>query len=161
MENFFNCFIFLIFGLHAEKCGDYLEENFDPIWSFIEEKRSHQPVPNYIKYVLSYCGYNNGITIASIDDDDIDYCVQEVRNGSITSYQSKIGNKGVLPACRKTSESFEFLPRNLKYLMDIVEMLKSYIKENGIDCFNLKPEKPSKKTGHKKAPNKSLISRIR
>lgn len=114
-----------------------------------------ESVPNYIKYVLSYCGYTNGTSIASIEDDDINYCVMEVRNGSVTGYyQSKIGNIDVLEGSRKTCETFEFVRGHLKYLMEIVENLKKYIKENGADCFNLEPARLSKKAVNKKPKDK-------
>lgn len=128
--------------------------NFDLIWLFIEEKLNW-PVPNYIKYVLSYCGYSNGITIAAINDDDIDYCVKEVRKGNVIDYYSKKEpNIDVLEGCTKTAENFEFSRGHLRYLMDIVEMLKDHIKENGIDSFNVEEEKSHKKPINKKAQHK-------
>lgn len=60
-------------------CGLFAASNFDEIWTFIEDKLK-DPVPAYIKNILKCCGYNNGISIATIEDTDIKYFEQEVRN---------------------------------------------------------------------------------
>lgn len=111
--------------------------NFDEIWTFVEEKLN--PVPTYIKHILHVCGYNNGISIATIEDEDIGYFVSEVRNGNVSKYfESLSRERDVLEGSTKTVQNFEFSRGHLKYLKYVVQFLKNYVEENGIDCFTKK-----------------------
>lgn len=109
---------------------------FDEIWTFLEEKLK-DPVPAYIKNILNYCGYNNGISISTIEDNDIQYFIQEVRNGNVVNhFKPLIGEKNVLEGSTKTMQNFEFSRGHLKHLMFIVNFLKKFIEDNGSDCFS-------------------------
>lgn len=111
-------------------------ETSDEIWSFIEQKLQ-TPVPPYFKYVLKYCGYENGVSIASIDDVDIKYFVEKVRNGDVINYyKSKLADKDVLKGSVKNMENFDFSLGHRKFLMYIVTFLKNHIEEHGNDSFS-------------------------
>lgn len=116
---------------------------YDEIWTFIEDKPK-TPVPNYIKYILQYCGYNNGISIASMQgDDDIQYFVDQVKNGNVSNFFEPIN---VLESSSKTRENFEFSRGHLKFLMAIVDFLRKYGEENGWTFFsNCQPNRGTKR----------------
>lgn len=125
---------------------------FDEVWSFIEEKMKN-PVPIYIKYILNYCGYNNGISISTIDEDDIKHFVNEVRNGNVCNYFKPIlGDTDVLEGSTKKIEDFEFSRGHQKYLMSIVTFLRSYIEQNGPDITVKSSSKKSLRS--KRVPRK-------
>lgn len=106
-------------------------EKFDQIWEFIEEKLN-APVPIYFKYILKYCGFSNGISIASIEDDDIQHFISEVKNGNVTKYFKQIiGEVDILDGSMRRVENFEFSRGHLKFLMSIVKFLRKYIEDNG------------------------------
>ncbi len=88
---------------------------------------------------MKCCGFNNGITISSIDDEDLQHFVNEVKNGNVSEYFSKlIGNTAdVLQGSMKTKDDFEFSRGHLKFLKAIVEFLKKYGEENGWDSFSI------------------------
>lgn len=114
-------------------------------------------MPAYFKYILKYCGFENGISIAKIDDNDIPYFIQEVKNENVSNYfQPLIGNQNVLEGSNKTTENFEFSRGHLKYLMYIVRFLKNYVDENGVDCFSL--EQPPKCNGIKRPIEETVSS---
>lgn len=81
------------------------------------------------------CGYNNGITIAAIGDEDIQYMENEVRNGNVTKYFANIAEEKVLEDCTKSAKDFTFTMGHKKWLMAIVNFLKMYIEENGPDSL--------------------------
>lgn len=81
---------------------------FSEIWSFVERKLK-STIPSYIKYVLKYCGYENCHTIATIEDNDLEYFVGEVRKRGITNFFSgKFGIINALQGSNKSEENFEF-----------------------------------------------------
>lgn len=113
-----------------------VSETFDEIWSFIENQ-FQTPVPPYFKFVLKYCGYENGVSIATIDNDDIKYFVEEVRNGNVINhFKSKFGDKDFLEGSTKNMDNFDFSRGHKKFLMCIVTFLKNHIEEHGIDSFS-------------------------
>lgn len=115
----------------------HILETFSDIWSFIELKLQ-TPVPPYFKYVLQYCGYENGVSIASIDNTDIDHFILEVRSEKVTKYfKSKLGDKDVLEGSNKNMENFDFSRGHSKFLMYIVAFLKDHIEEHGIGSFSV------------------------
>lgn len=115
----------------------HILEKFGEIWSFIEQK-IQTPVPPYFKYVLQYCGYENAVSIASIDDHDVDDFVSEVRSGKVTEYfKSKLGDKDVLEGSNKNMETFDFSRGHRKFLMYIASFLKEHIEEHGFDTFSV------------------------
>lgn len=131
-----------------------MSETFDEIWSFVEER--FDEVPPYIKYILSYCGYNNGTSIATIDDDDIQHFVSEVRNGNVTSYYKGIfKEKNVLEGSTTSTEEFEFRRGHLKHLICIVKFLKKHAEENGPNSFTITKQKKKSKT---KKPDRKVSS---
>lgn len=119
-------------------CALFAATNFDEIWTFIEDKLK-DPVPAYIKNILQYCGYNNGISIATIEPNDIEYFTQEVRNGNVINHFRPIAGENVLEGSTRTIANFEFSRGHLRQLMFIVNFLKKYIEENGTDCFSKRP----------------------
>lgn len=112
--------------LHLNFCTLY-PADFDEIWSFIEFKLQ-TPVPPYIKYILMFCGYNNGISISTIEDVDVQHFVDVVKNGSVTDY---FGEKNILQGSMRSIDNFEFSRGHVKFLMYIVSFLREYIEENG------------------------------
>lgn len=48
-------------------------------------------IPKYIKCTLTYCGYNNYHTITAIGQKDLDYFVNEVRQGAVTNFFRDMG----------------------------------------------------------------------
>ncbi len=128
-------------------------ELFDEIWTFIEEKLN-TTVPPYLKYILKYCGFNNGISIASIDDEDIEHCVREVKNGNVGKYyESLVGEKDVLEGSLKTTANFEFSRGHIKFLKSIVEFLKKHAEQNGPDSFVTTKKKKIAKNKKTDAPS--------
>ncbi|XP_037035616.1 uncharacterized protein LOC119073857 isoform X2 [Bradysia coprophila] len=117
-------------------------EKFDEIWAYIESELK-TPVPTYFKYILSYCGFNNAVSIASIDDDDISHFVKEVRKGNVSKYfRPLIGDRDVLEGSTQTVENFEFTRGHLKYLKHIV----MFLKENCKTTSKSKPKTNSKQS---------------
>lgn len=106
-----------------------MASNFDEIWTFVELKLK-SPVPSYMKYILSYCGFNNAHTIAAINDDDIQYFVEEVKKGNVNKYYEHLVENDVLEGSLCNIENFEFSRGHLKYLKVIVEHLKNHVKES-------------------------------
>lgn len=131
----------------------HILETFGEIWSFIEQK-IQTPVPPYFKYVLQYCGYENAVSISSIDNDDVDDFVAEVRSGKVTEYfQTKLGDKDVLEGSNKNMENFDFSRGHRKFLMYIASFLKEHIEDYGIDSFsvssNLGVSKPAQQSSRR------------
>lgn len=132
-------------------------EEFDEIWSFIEQKWKLD-IPVYFKNVLKVCGYNNGVTIASIDDDDVKYIEAEVRNGNVVKYFQDIDvgwdEAKVLKDCTMSAKNFVFKMGHRKWLMIVVDFLKKHLKENGPNSFNI--EHAAKKKVGKNMKKKSV-----
>lgn len=117
-----------------------LIEKSDEIWLFIEDKLNAS-VPTYIKNILGVCGYNNAIFIAAMADEDLEYCQAQVRNGNV----SKIFvGKEVLEGCSRKKDDFEFVLGHKKFLMAIVDFMKTHLKENGPGSFGLQSKKCAK-----------------
>lgn len=112
-------------------------------------------MPPYFKYVLKCCGYNNGYSISTIDDDDIKHFIDEVRNGNVSNFfQPKLKEEDVLEGSSKTKDNFEFSRGHLKFLKSIVKFLEKHIAENGTDSFGVDPEISNKKSVLKKSGDK-------
>lgn len=95
--------------------------------------------------MLKYCGYESGISIATIDNTDIQYFVSQVRNGNVSNhFKPFIGEKDVLEGSNKTEENFEFSLGHIKQLMYIVSFLKKHIEDNGRDSFSMERASESK-----------------
>lgn len=87
--------------------------------------------------MLHYCGYENGVSIASIDNDDVDDIISKVRSGKVTQYfESKLADKDVLEGSNKNFENFDFSRGDREFLMHIVTFLKDHIEEYGIDSLS-------------------------
>lgn len=101
---------------------------------FIEQKIK-TPIPSYFKYVLKACGFNNGLTIASIDDEDIQYFEQEIRNGNVSAYYKNAHGLEVLDgytlSSTKSTTNFEFTRGHIKLLLYIRDFIKKWLEENG------------------------------
>ncbi|XP_037035586.1 uncharacterized protein LOC119073849 [Bradysia coprophila] len=121
------------------------DEMFDEIWTFVEEKLK-TPVPPYFKYILKSCGYDNGLSIATIDDDDIQHFVNEVKNGNVSKYFEASGETDVLEGSTKNTDDFEFSRGHLKFLKAIVVFVKKYAEDNGPDSFTVANKKKPTKT---------------
>lgn len=111
----------------------FVAEKFDQIWLFIEAKLEIS-VPLYIKNILRACGFDNGVSIASIDEDDIEYFVNEVRNGNVMKFFIENENN-ILEGTEIPAPKFEFTRGHKKLLLSIVEFLKTHAKENGTNHF--------------------------
>lgn len=81
------------------------------------------------------CGYNNGISIALIEEADVVYIESEVRNGNATKAFVGIEEKKVLEGSYKVKDNFEFTMGHRKFLMFIVNFLKTYSAEHGLNSF--------------------------
>lgn len=106
------------------------------MWVFVEAKLKCA-IPSYFKNVLTACGYDNKITIASIDENDLQYFEQEVRNGNVSQYFECIDEFNILEGSTKTVESFEFTRGHKKFLLLIRDFLKHHLKETGPDSLTL------------------------
>lgn len=113
-------------------------------------------VPTYIKNILHVCGYNNGISIASIREEDFEYLETEVKNGNVTKYFVGKEAKEVLEGSTKDVD--EFTRGHKTFLRSIIDFLKNHMKENGPDSF--KPNKKPMKTPKKncKITNRSTVT---
>lgn len=110
------------------------------------EKNINCTVPAYFKNILKACGYENAITIASIEEEDVQYFEEEVRNGKVSKYYEGMGAINILDGSTKTEANFEFTRGHKKFLIFISNFLKKYSKENASDSVKL----PLKKTSEKK-----------
>lgn len=100
-------------------------ERIDDVWLLVEAKLKCT-VPAYFKNVLQACGYDNRITIASIEEDDLQYFEQEVRNGNVSKYFAGIDKLNILDGSTKTVENFQFTRGHKKFLLYIREFLKHH-----------------------------------
>lgn len=92
---------------------------------------------------MAYCGYDNLHTIATIEEDDLEYITIEVRKGGITNYFSnEFGIKNVLHGSNKSEHNFEFRHGHRKSLMIIVKLVKKKLNEKGVDAFIVEVSKP-------------------
>lgn len=78
------------------------------------------------------CGYNNGITIGMIGDEDITLMEGEVRKESVTA---EFDSKTFLEGSTKNKANFEFSMGHRKFLKFIVNFLKTYSAEHGFNKF--------------------------
>lgn len=126
----------------------------DIIWSFVEAKLN-TPIPAYFKNVLNVCGYNNGISISFIEDEDIKYMENEVRNGNVGNSLNGAHTEAhdFLEGCTKSEENFEFVLGHKKFLLAIANFLRKYIADNGVDSLTLN-ENQSENT---KNPNRRSV----
>lgn len=99
------------------------------------EEKLNCEVPAYIKNVLEVCGFANGMTIAAIEDDDIQYFEAEVKNGNVMKHFGDA--KDTLEGSHKTVETFEFSRGHIKFLMKIRDFLKGHMDINGPDSFTV------------------------
>lgn len=99
------------------------------------EDKLQTSVPTYFKNVLKVCGYNNGISIALIEEADVAYIEGEVRNGNVTKALVGIEEKKILEGSYKDKDNFEFTMGHKKFLMFIVNFLKTYSAEHGLNSF--------------------------
>lgn len=94
-------------------------------------------IPSYMKYILEYCGYDNCHTIATIEENDLEYFKNEVKEGKVTNFfEAKIGPKNVLEGSSKSVDDFEFSRGHQKLLMAVVKLVKENLNENGVDSFS-------------------------
>lgn len=116
-------------------------------------------IPSYIKYILEYCGYNNFHAIATIEESDLEYFKNEVREGKVTNFfEGKIGTRDTLEGSSKSVENFEFSRGHQKLLMAIVKLVKENLDEKGVESFSQelliptkrKTENKTQKTIHSK-----------
>lgn len=95
-------------------------------------------MPAYIKYVLKACGYENGISISTIENEDIQYFVEEVKNRNVSNYfKSILRETDILEGSKKTVENFVFSHGHIKLLMYIVRFIKNFIEENGPNSLSI------------------------
>lgn len=98
------------------------------IFGCLSKINCKHPVPSYFKNVLKACGYNNGLTIASIEEEDIAYIESEVRNENVTEYfveLEQLEERDVLEGSTKNKDNFVFTLGPKKFLMFIVNYLKT------------------------------------
>lgn len=113
---------------------------FIEVWDFVEKKMKCT-VPMYFKNILEACGYENAITIATIEDEDIQYFESEVRNGNVTKYYLGTAVVNILEGSTRTEANFEFTRGHKKFLRMISDYLKSYLAQNASDSVILETEK--------------------
>lgn len=70
-----------------------------------------------------------------IEKEDIEYMEAEVRNGNATKALANTEERSFFEGCAKEKENFEFVMGHRKFLMSIVNFLKTYAAEHGRDCF--------------------------
>lgn len=131
-----------------------LLDEIDEIWLFIEEKLK-TPVPTYFKRILKACGFNNGLTIASIDDKDVQYFEQQVRNGNVSAYFENVDGMNVLDGSTKTVENFVFTRGHTKFLLSIRDFLKNCLEQNGTASFVSEMAQKPKTVKHKLNDNEN------
>lgn len=81
------------------------------------------------------CGYNNGISIGLIENEDIEYIESEVRNGNATKSLASTEEQTFLEGCTKDKKNFQFTMGHRKFLMSIVNFLKTYSADHGLNSF--------------------------
>lgn len=115
----------------------FTEKSMD-IFLFIE-KKLNTGVPVYIKNILKYCGYDNCHALATIDDADLEYFADEVRNGGVNNfYHGKISAETIMEGCTTSVENFVFSRGHLQLLKAIVKIVKETLEIHGADGFLLK-----------------------
>lgn len=131
-------------------------EEFDDIWKFVEHKLGK--VPTYFKNILKVCGFNNGITIASIVEKDIAFFEEEVKNVNVS--KSFKNNVNVLEGAMRPQENFEFIRGHKNFLLTISAMLKDHIRENGQDSCVVKVVSKKNLKGTGKATKNKPVKRL-
>lgn len=120
--------------------GQYVE-----IWTFVENKMKVS-VPNYIKNVLNYCGYDSVQSLSTVEVTDIQYMAEQVRKGGITDYfANEFGKENALQGSSHSEENFDFCRGHLKLLLAIVKLVKQTLTEEGIKGFASRETKHIKK----------------
>lgn len=92
-------------------------------------------MPPYIKNVLQYCGYENCHTIATIQEDDLDYIESEVRKGGITTFFEGKSIEKILEGCTKLIDDFEISRGHKKLVIAAVKVVQEKLECNGADGF--------------------------
>lgn len=81
------------------------------------------------------CGYNNGISIALIEEEDIAYMEGEVQNGNVAKAFIGSKQKKIFEGSTKDKDNFEFTMGHKKFLLFIVNFLKKHSAEHGSNSF--------------------------
>lgn len=100
-------------------------------------------VPAYIINVLTACGYDSSISKSSIEDDDVRYLEEQVRNGNVSKCYDRMGAINILDGSTKSESNFEFSRGHRKFLIFISNFMKNNSKEIASNPVELSIEKPS------------------
>lgn len=110
-------------------------------------------VPPYFENVLRACGFENGFAIASIEDEDVKYFEEEVRNGNVSKYFQREKEINILDGSTKTEANFEFTRGHKKFLLYIRDFLKNYFKQINSDASISESQLITKTDGNQKHSN--------
>lgn len=77
------------------------------------------------------------MTIASIDEEDIKYFEEEVKNGNVSKHFENVKEDDVLEGSNKIRTNFEFTRGHVKFLIAIRDFLKNHLDKHGPDSFAL------------------------
>lgn len=130
---------------NKEFCVSLITEEYNEIWVYVE-KNMKILIPKYIKCILTYCGYNDCHTIATIEETDLGYFINEVRQGKVTNFFRKLGINNALEGSTKSAENFEFSRGHQKLLMIVVGLVKQNLNDYGADIFTAELTKMNKNT---------------
>lgn len=109
------------------------------IWKFIEKSLGCE-IPTYIKNVMEVCGFDNAMTIAAIDEDDIGYFETEIKNGNISKHFESV--EEALKGSNKSEEKdFQFVRGHKKFILKIRDLMKSCVSKNGSESFVVESDK--------------------
>lgn len=100
------------------------------------EKKMNISIPVYIKHILTYCGYDNCYSIATIVDEDIKYFTDEATKGSFCLDKICIAEGSATSANAYTNIMFS--RGHIKLLQAIVRVVKETLECDGADSFTIK-----------------------
>lgn len=86
------------------------------------------------------CGFDNCYTIATIEENDLEYFQGEILKGNLTKFFKNKTSDGfllenVLEGSNKSEKEFEFRRGHQKLIISIAKLVKENLDKNGIDGF--------------------------
>ncbi len=111
-------------------------------------------IPPYIKNILKYCGYENCHTIATIEENDLEYFTAEIRHCADKIKKLGMQAEFFLEGSTKGFDDFELVRGHQKLLMAVAKLVRDELETEGVNGFLLVSSK-KKKINKPAAPHRS------
>lgn len=122
----------------------------DKFWEIIETKMGCN-VPYYIRNILALNGYENAVSICTIEPEDIDYLQEYARKEMHKRIPKDANLQDYYGFYAEKPAEFVFLRGHVKLLQGIVAFIKQEIESKGPDYFSFKSKIQANKLGVRKS----------